>query len=224
MHGEINIGGAKDIIGKVSSAFQKKINDPLKKNPPEKHYKLPTATVTAEGPSANERLVNAVEDRVGTEEWRTPNEQTTRFPKIRKGINKVKAALGKEGYNEKGQTMGDTCVSFVRGACQKANVDFLDTWNTRDFVKDKQDKGIKGHGRFKRQPGDIVVFSRKDQNSKTNPDWTGEGPRPTHIGVVSSNKDDYTGSSSGNVESKGIFRKDTKGYKIRFYTPQNKYE
>ena len=116
------------------------------KNPPEKqkHYKLPEVTVTAKGRSANERLVSAAEDRVGTEEWRTPNEQTTRFPKIKKLINKGKAALGREGYNKKGQTMGDTCVSFVRGACQKANVEFLDTWNTRDFVKDKQDKGDKG--------------------------------------------------------------------------------
>jgi hypothetical protein len=204
------------------------------KNPPEKqkHYKLPEATVTTKGPSANERLVNESKKRVGTEEWRTPNEQTTRFPKIKKLINKGKAALGREGYNEKGQTMGDTCVSFVRGTCQKANVDFLDTWNTRDFVKDKQDKGIKGHGKLKKKPGDIVVFSKRWQNSKTHEDWTGKGPRPTHIGIVSDKVDPttgksseyYIGSSSGNVETKKIFRKGTRGYKKTFYTPQNLYK
>ena len=204
------------------------------KNPPEKqkHYKLPEVTVTAKGPTANERLVSAAEDRVGTDEWRTPNEQTTRFPKIKKLINKGKAALGRKGYNEKGQTMGDTCVSFVRGTCQKANVEFLDTWNTRDFVKDKQDKGDKGHGKLRKKPGDIVVFSKRKQNSKTHDDWTGEGPRPTHIGIVSNVNPEtgkkssafYTGSSSGNVETKKIFRKETRGYKKRFYTPQNLYK
>jgi hypothetical protein len=192
-------------------------------------FKLKDHEVKGKGPSASERLVEGVKKREGTEEWRTPNEKTTRFPEIRKGLNKLKSAIGKEGYNEKGQTQGDTCVSFVKGECKKANVDFMDTYNTRDFVQDQQAKG-KGHGRLKAKPGDFVVFSRKDQSSKTHDDWTGKGPRPTHIGIKGEGRNEYTGSSSGTVETKGIYRGpkhrdgSTRKYKKTYYTPENKYK
>jgi hypothetical protein len=215
----MGIGSRKD-LARLDNTLSKVKNPPRKL----KHYKLEEKEIVTKGPSANERLVRSANKRINTEEWRTPNEQTTRFPKLRKGINKVKSALGRKGYNEKGQTMGDTCVSFVGGVCKSSNVDFKNTYNTRDFVKDKQDKGIKPHGKWKSKPGDIVVFSKKKQNSKTHADWTGTGPRPTHMGIKNKGKNKYIGSSSGIVEEKGIFRKETRKYKKDFYTPTNLYK
>ena len=201
------------------------------KNPPEKpkHYKLPEATVTAKGPKANERLLAAAESRLGTEEWRSPSSETTRFPKIKTGINKIKSAFGRKQYNEKGQTKSDTCVSFVGGICQKSNVAFPKTQNNRDLVQTYQNdpKGKftekKRKNRFFAKKGDIVIFS--DRNRTHEADWQGkgEGGRPFHIGIKSG-RNKYISSSGGDVVEKKISRKETRQYDKTFYKPTNLYK
>ena len=201
------------------------------KNPPEKqkHYKLREVKVTAKGPKANERLLAAAKSRLGTEEWRSPSSETTKFPKIKTGINKIKAAFGREQYNEKGQTKSDTCVSFVGGICQKSNVAFPKTQNNRDLVKTYQDDARgeftekKRKNRFFAKKGDIVIFS--DRNRTHEADWQGkgEGGRPFHIGIKSG-RNKYISSAGGNIEEKEISRKETRQYDKTFYKPTNLYK
>lgn len=197
------------------------------KNPPDKE--LPEVTVRAKGPKANKRLLAAAEDRLGTEEWRSPSSETTRFPKIKTGINKIKAAFGREQYNEKGQTKSDTCVSFVSGVCKKSNVAFPQTQNNRDLVETFQNDGRgkfvekKRKNRFWAKKGDIVIFS--DRNRMYESDWRGkgEGGRPFHIGIKSG-RNRYISSAGGNIEEKEIHRKKTRGYDKTFYKPTNLYK
>jgi hypothetical protein len=199
------------------------------KNPPGKKYKLKEVTVTAKGPKANERLLAAAQDRLGTEEWRSPSSETTRFPKIKKGINKIKSAFGREQYNEKGQTKSDTCVSFVGGVCQKSNVAFPQTQNNRDLVQTFQNDGRgkfvekKRKNRLWAKKGDIVIFS--DKNRTHEADWRGkgEGGRPFHIGIKSG-RNKYISSAGGDVVEKKIHRKDTRRYDKTFYKPTNLYK
>ena len=197
------------------------------KNPPNK--KLDEVTVTAKGPKANERLLDAAKNRLDTEEWRSPSSETTRFPKIKTGINKIKSAFGRKQYNEKGQTKSDTCVSFVGGICQKSNVAFPKTQNNRDLVETFENDGRgkfvekKRKNRLWAKKGDIVIFS--DRNRMHEADWQGkgEGGRPFHVGIKSG-RNKYISSAGGDVVEKEIHRKDTRPYDKTFYKPTNLYK
>ncbi len=219
----------KKVMGmsnKVSQFF--KINDRIE--------------VKAKGaPTANERLHREANEAFKSNKrtWRESKGgflgkvKNTLAGAVGRGVKAASNVVGQDvdilkSYNTKGQCSTDTCVKFIDDTAEKANVEFPEgVEDNRNLIKGFREQGIKPHGRLRAKKGDIVVFS--DPNKKDAGDWDGETARPYHIGIKAggllgkfSNK--YISSQGGPTTKVNIYKKETKGKEIDYYTPQNKYK
>jgi len=157
-----------------------------------------------------------------------------------KAWHTAKAALGSKTSNMAGQCSDNTCVKFEKDMATKANLSFPETEDNRTLVKEFDKQGFKGSAKYKKdkayrksgglirsaspkardsKKGDYVVFSRPttEDEKKEHGDWY-----PYHIGTKTG-RNKYIGSDDGPTKEKKIYKKGTRGHKVDYYTPKNKY-